>query len=331
MIISESPSGGLNVFKDAALVSGMSFVFSKSFHRAYAPAPFDPTTELCEEEQAERIVRSVSSDGIAFELAAQPDIIGHLTRDALPLNLLHPYNYFHFLIEWLPSLVGRLVEGSIPANVLIVTGKLHVNMWQPLELLIGRWQLPVLQLGLGQGVTCDHAIQLRPSYHSLELVGGGIKPPVYDARNLALLRRGLKRFWSKSDERRKVYVRRKSRGRHIINADEIEALAAEAGYEVVDPGTLTFLEQVELFSTASRIVGPSGAWISNLASAPDGAKVAVFLPETARTGAGVWAPLGAAFSLELTDYFCPVPVVHEHAIHSDYVVPPDLAQEIFSR
>lgn len=332
MIISESPNGGLNVFKDAVVVSGMSFVFSRSFHRAYSPTPFDPKTELCEEEQAERLVRSTTGGVTTFELTERPEMVGHITRAAIPLNLLHPYNYFHFLIEWLPSLVGRLVEGSLPAKALIVTGKLHVNMWEPLELLIGRWHLPVLQLGLGQSVTCDHVFQLRPSYHAVELIAGGIKPPSYDARNLTLLRAGLKRFWTETDDRRKLFVRRRSRGRHIVNEAEIEALATAAGYEIVDPGASTFRDQVSLFSQASHIVGPTGAWISNLACAPSGAKVAIFLPETATADAdGFWKPLGDIFDLDVSEHHCPIPELHERPIHSDFVVPPELARQIFSR
>jgi len=76
--------------------------------------------------------------------------------------------------------------------------------------------------------------------------------------------------------RRLFLSRRDAESRCCVNADEIDAIAIEAGYEIVEPGKLTFAEQVALFAGADRIAGIHGAGFSNLVFAPPGARVTEF-------------------------------------------------------
>jgi hypothetical protein len=70
----------------------------------------------------------------------------------------------------------------------------------------------------------------------------------------------------------KVYLTRK-KGRVISNNDEVEDTLKKLGYEIMDTGSLSFQEQVELFASASSIVAPNGAALSNLIFAAEGCKV----------------------------------------------------------
>ncbi|MCK7583484.1 MAG: glycosyltransferase family 61 protein [Chromatiales bacterium] len=50
---------------------------------------------------------------------------------------------------------------------------------------------------------------------------------------------------------RRLYIRRNSSYRRLLNQPEIESLLIEKNFEVVDPGNLTLEEQIDLFSQAS--------------------------------------------------------------------------------
>ncbi|SDU23830.1 Protein of unknown function [Verrucomicrobium sp. GAS474] len=59
-----------------------------------------------------------------------------------------------------------------------------------------------------------------------------------------------------------IFLTRRNR-RSFSNLAEIEAAAEAAGLRVVDPGTLSFKAQMELFADASVIVGPHGSAFDN--------------------------------------------------------------------
>jgi capsular polysaccharide biosynthesis protein len=150
---------------------------------------------------------------------------------------------------------------------------------------------------------------------------------------LALLRNAFKSLWEPMTGRigRKLFVVRPSRVRSLVNSDALSLLAIAAGYEVVDPGQLRFKEQVRLFSSASRICGPTGAWLANLAFVPEGARVTVFLPDTVGNGPSMWVGLGDAFGVAVADVLCPVALRNlKYPIHSDFYVPEEVFRATIS-
>jgi capsular polysaccharide biosynthesis protein len=73
---------------------------------------------------------------------------------------------------------------------------------------------------------------------------------------------------------RLVYLsRRNARKRRLENEREIEALLSARGFEIVLPESLSFLEQVNLFSAAGIIVGPHGAGFANVVFANAGTRI----------------------------------------------------------
>jgi len=62
MIITHAPPDGFNLFGNVGVVSGTSMVFTRQFQQAFAPASFDPSTELCEEKTNDRLIREVDGD-----------------------------------------------------------------------------------------------------------------------------------------------------------------------------------------------------------------------------------------------------------------------------
>lgn len=314
------------VLTDMALISGSSLVYSQSLDRAFATFPFDPARELLTEEVIGRLRRFGPDDAFDFKIVGPPQNMGHLRQAAVPLNLMHSENYFHFLIEALPSLLSLLERGAIDENAIVVSGLLHSNMWAALRYALSGAGLPILQLRPMQMVACDRVVTARPTWHAMHLRGGGLSDSQYNDANLLLLRRRFAPLWqpAAATPAQKIYVRRVSDLRALSNAEEVERRVQEAGYRVVQPEQLNFFEQVELFGSASHIIGPTGAWAANLIFAPDTAKVCVFCPETSRTDRNIWVGLGQSAGIQVDILYCPITKLHKYySAHSDYAVPPE--------
>lgn len=79
--------------------------------------------------------------------------------------------------------------------------------------------------------------------------------------------------------RRKLYISRAdARTRNIVNQAEVEAMLSRCGFEAVTLGHVSAAMQIELFQTASHVVGVHGAGLTNVLFAPPGAKVLEILP-----------------------------------------------------
>jgi len=59
-------------------------------------------------------------------------------------------------------------------------------------------------------------------------------------------------------------TRKKGIRRNIINSEEIEQVAAQKGFTVVEPGNYTWVQQVKLFSNAKNVIGAHGAGLTNI-------------------------------------------------------------------
>ncbi len=83
---------------------------------------------------------------------------------------------------------------------------------------------------------------------------------------------------------RKVFVARRGTTRDLINLSEVERVLKAEGWEVIDPGKLSFREQIETFRQARVVAGVHGAGMSNLLWAPAGTRVIELMPDTFRNG-----------------------------------------------
>ncbi|MDF7825662.1 glycosyltransferase family 61 protein [Pontiellaceae bacterium B12227] len=78
----------------------------------------------------------------------------------------------------------------------------------------------------------------------------------------------------KKEQGRRIYVSRSgARRRRILNEEEILPILGKYGFETVHPGKLTVAEQMKLFASASIIVSPHGAELTNLTYCSPGTKV----------------------------------------------------------
>jgi capsular polysaccharide biosynthesis protein len=71
-----------------------------------------------------------------------------------------------------------------------------------------------------------------------------------------------------------------SGSRILDNREEVEAIAEAAGFEVVRPETLPFVEQIKLFASAEMLAGECGSGLHNSLFSPAGTKVGVIQSNT---------------------------------------------------
>lgn len=71
-------------------------------------------------------------------------------------------------------------------------------------------------------------------------------------------------------ERKRIYISRKAAVRGIVNEEELEPVLKRFGFQSVQTETLSFSEQVRLFSEADFILGAHGAGMLNSIFSPPG-------------------------------------------------------------
>ncbi len=88
---------------------------------------------------------------------------------------------------------------------------------------------------------------------------------------------------------------------HPYNDEEVRDALASRGFVAVDPGTLDFAGQVDLFAGAEVLVGPTGAAWANLLFAGTGTLALYWGPQLF-SGSQIWPSIGALNGV----------AVHEH-------------------
>lgn len=317
-------------FQNASLIMGSGLVYEPNLANAWCLNPFDPETELLQEETAKRIQRVKADADLSFDFLHKPVNCGMLKSPLYALCTTHPYNYYHFLIESLPDFLYLKQNQYIDDDFMIVTGLLHPNFRDALTIAMNGATHTILKLKLMQKIDGELIMASTGAVHGEERINGA--PPLFQMKSerLLLLRNLFKEYWAPSGHNRlKIFVSRKSIQRHLENMDDLEELARQAGYQVIQPEHMSFLEQIHVFSRAEKIVGPTGAWLANLAFVPDSAKVNVLYPQTCTINPTLWKSLGLVFGIDVEDHFCPITKFNDYQpIHSDFICPRELAMSL---
>ena len=76
---------------------------------------------------------------------------------------------------------------------------------------------------------------------------------------------------------RDIFITRSAWGgsRELVNRAEIEAIATEAGFEMVSPEKLSFVDQIALFASARTVVGETGSGMHSTLFSHPGTRVGV--------------------------------------------------------
>ena len=168
-------------------------------------------------------------------------------------------NWFHWLIEYLPRLIQAAgqIDESVPV---LISERVPASGVEALRSLTFR---PIIVLEAARAHTINSLHLLAPAVQILDTT----KVPWGDGLSMnAPALRDLRRAFGLSEgtnPRRRVFLRRKSQHRGLLNEIEISRVAERLGLEIVEPGSMTFAQQLDLFSNAELVAGAGGAVMAN--------------------------------------------------------------------
>jgi capsular polysaccharide biosynthesis protein len=180
-------------------------------------------------------------------------------------NLAHQ-NYFHWCSQALPAIDSAVRRIGQDRGATLALPQL--NPWQEESLqLLGHGSLPRLTVS---DPGKQYALNLA---EFSQILNGGsafaLSEVLYET--FTRLRRRVEKL---PGAPRKLYVARTDAPTRVMRneAAVIEEMRRR-GYEIVVPGTLSFTEQVQLFRSASVVVGPHGAGLTNIVFCEPGTTV----------------------------------------------------------
>jgi capsular polysaccharide biosynthesis protein len=234
------------------------------------------------------------ADGVA-QLEV-PDSIENLDRAAIFQPWGGGFNYGHFLLDALPSLVALDEQGLLSRFPPIAP---RLKPWQR-QLLRMAIDAPVRELK-APFVRLGSAVYATSMDHFLHGPGD-------------LLARTRARLLAKAPDarrsgRRLYFSRRFHSMRVMINEAALEAALRARGFEIVKPERLGAAEQIRMMREAEVVVGPTGAALANALFAPAGARIIEIQPENFASQ-WVWAASRQA-GAEWCGYVCASPVPPE--------------------
>lgn len=126
----------------------------------------------------------------------------------------------------------------------------------------------------------------------------------------------------------RVYIKRTSHVRSLINQDEIELGLKSLGFLIVDTSSLSFAQQVNLFRNAEIIVSPTGSACINMLFASPRAKVFILIPNFLRTSYWYWRNLLTCVGVKVNYIIGKQNASNAKHVHSDFFVNCDDLVEI---
>lgn len=191
--------------------------------------------------------------------------------EAVLLSGRNDDNWYHWMVEYLPRIFQ--IDSSVPSSApFLVSSRTPPSGIAALERFTDR-EIIVVDAALAHEVGRLHV--LPPSVQVLDTTRvPWSKGLSMNAAPLLEFRRRL----GLGDHRlagqdRRVFLRRTSSRRGLVNQPELAEIASRLGLELVDPSGLSWQEQIELFSSSSLVVGASGAVMANYLLMVPGSRV----------------------------------------------------------
>ncbi|MHC5795242.1 glycosyltransferase family 61 protein [Lacisediminihabitans sp. FW035] len=251
-----------------------------------------------------------------------------LAGDIIPEGILlagrSDANWYHWLIEYLPRVL--MIDPEISPDIpLLITPRTPASGLAALRAITDR---PLVSIDPGRLQRVETLHVVAPPVQVLDTTrvpwseGLSLNP-----EPLRLLRSA----WGLTDEPiiggRKIFLSRKSAHRGLLNEAELVDLAVANGLEIVEPGTMTFEDQLELFSSSSLVAGASGAVMANYLMMSRGSRV-IALTSEALTEFVLPAAIAAVAGVGFTYVSGPTNVTLSESktrndwMHSDFSIEP---------
>jgi len=248
-----------------------------------------------------------------------------ITEAAAFLDATAP-NYAHWLTEVLPRIVAFCSLEQYAKVPIIVNDGLHRNIMESLELVAG-FDRNIIILPLGRSIHVGAAyitsatgyVPFERRNTKLDGHSHGVFSPTAFSEMRRILVNAVKAMPS-PDWPKKIYLRRNSGVRKVLNSSEIERALVALGYAVIEPEKLSFTQQVQLFSHAESVVAPSGAAAANIIFCPPGTRITILIGRFPNTSYWYWQNIAAASGNLVRYALCETAPGSPQGIHADFLV-----------
>jgi len=151
---------------------------------------------------------------------------------------------------------------------------------------------------------------------------------VYDDYYIKQLRKSLLPKASTHQFPSKIFISRVNVTKRSFNEEDVLGVIKEYGFELVCPETMTFEEQISLFSNADWIIGGSGAAFSNLVFCKPGCKV-LCIVDSVKYGFPIFSTLSYLSDCKMVYYGNEDDKAGKADVHSDFMVDTEKFIKVF--
>lgn len=243
-------------------------------------------------------------------------------------------NYAHWMTEVLPRVVLFCAEERFHGVPIVVNDDLHKNIMESLFLVAGA-DHEIITLPIGRALAVSELYLTSATgyvpYGRRTNRTTGHSHGEFSPWAFRILRNQLNALEQVTEEEawpEKIFLRRNSGIRKLINAAELEKLLVAQGYVIVEPEKLTFLQQIKLFNNAKEIVAPTGAALANAIVCTPGTQVVVLMSKHEDMIYRYWGNLLSPFGIMVSYLLGDIVNNHDRGIHGDFVVDADCIRDL---
>lgn len=237
-------------------------------------------------------------------------------------------NYAHWLTEVLPRIALFCSDARFKDIPIVVNDGLHNNLMASLLLVAGT-EREIITLPIGRAMNIAKLYLVSPTgyvpFDRRTDKLSGHSHGIFSPRALERLRDTLITFdqeMTKNLWPEKIFLRRNSGARNIDNATELEKIMVDHGYTLIDPGSLSFPEQIQLFKNAKEIVAPTGAALANAIFCTKGTHIVVLMAKHEKMIYRYWVNMLSPLQLRVSYVLGNIGGQKGLGIHGNYSVDP---------
>ena len=245
-------------------------------------------------------------------------------------------NYAHWMTEVMPRVVLFCAEERFKDVPIVVNEGLHKNIMESLFLVAGA-DREIITLPIGRALAVNElyltsVVGYVPFERRTNKISGH-SHGIFSPNAFQILRNHLNALRQKTDEEawpEKIFIRRSSSVRNLINCAEIEELLISRGFVTVEPEKLTFSQQVRLFSCAKVIVGATGAAFANAVFCENNPHLAIIMSNHKDMLFGYWRNMLSHIPNDISYILGDFSKNNTHGVHSDFVVDPLVMEDFLA-
>jgi capsular polysaccharide biosynthesis protein len=313
----------LTQIKDAKVLGSTSLIFKNN--EAICHDLYDFDLDYTSEEL--HYIFNYSTSGISINLKNYN--YAHIDEAAIFINALAP-NYAHWMTEILPRIAAFCKNSEYKNIPLIINHGLHQNIIHSLRLIASDRNVIFLKKNKGIDIKNLYVVS-EAGYTSFEPRMNNIPQSSNGSFNLEALNHVRNFFKSKAASNKKwpkkIFLKRSSGYRNLVNSKEIEALLKKQGFEIFDFKNLSLKDQIGLFSNADIIIGSSGAHFANIIFCNKKTDVYILISDVKETIYAYWPNISSLFDIQIKYIIGHVRVSKSVNVHSDFYVNSKLITE----